>query len=495
MNSQIQKNSFRVFGLIQNQIWILAKFFLIIFVYHILKDLKDALVITASDAGSEVIPFIKIWGVLPSAILASFCFSCLYRRFGREKTLYIMLGSLLGFYITFAFLLFPYREILHLNSLAYQLELILPQGMRGFISMIQYWSYTFFYLSAELWSLMILSVLFWGFVNETTSMDQAKKFYPICAMTGNIAGIIAGQSARFLSSTIANSLNWQIAMQMMIALVVLCGIIIMTINRKLSIKEQSKANAIERDKRQSLSFKESVQSIFNSTPLFCIAILVVGFALTTNLIEVVWKKCIKDVYSEAHQYNAYVNQLTSCIGFLSVFIALLSRWLFKRVSWKSVAMITPILLFITSSIFFTSMHLSSENIGSIATFFSTYPAYLIMSLGSLYYLIAMTAKYTLFDMCKEMAFLSIDKEKRIRAKSVIDCIGSRLGKSGASSFYQILLVVFGGATAHVPLIGIICIFVIGMSIVSANKLGKNIAHKQHGQLQKQSSLLKQSSAA
>jgi AAA family ATP:ADP antiporter len=51
---------------------ILFQFFLIIFVYHTLKDLKDSLVITASDAGAEVIPFIKIWGMLPAAVAASY---------------------------------------------------------------------------------------------------------------------------------------------------------------------------------------------------------------------------------------------------------------------------------------------------------------------------------------------------------------------------------------------------------------------------------------
>src|SRR5271167_559931 len=77
---------------------ILAQFFLIIFIYHTLKDLKDSIVITASDAGAEIIPFIKIWAMLPFAFGASYCFWKVYHRFGREKTLYFFVSSLLCSY-------------------------------------------------------------------------------------------------------------------------------------------------------------------------------------------------------------------------------------------------------------------------------------------------------------------------------------------------------------------------------------------------------------
>ncbi len=62
------------------QALILGQFFLIIFVYHILKDLKDTLVITSSDAGAQVIPFLKIWVILPFAILVSYFFSKIYQN-------------------------------------------------------------------------------------------------------------------------------------------------------------------------------------------------------------------------------------------------------------------------------------------------------------------------------------------------------------------------------------------------------------------------------
>ena len=49
-------------------------FFCISFNYTILRDTKDTLVAT-SKAGAEAIPFLKFWGVMPSAILFMLIYS------------------------------------------------------------------------------------------------------------------------------------------------------------------------------------------------------------------------------------------------------------------------------------------------------------------------------------------------------------------------------------------------------------------------------------
>jgi AAA family ATP:ADP antiporter len=99
-------------------------------------------------------------------------------------------------------------------------------------------------------------------------------------------------------------------------------------------------------------------------------------------------------------------------------------------------------------------------------------------LGSIYYVLALTAKYTIFDMCKEMAFLSIDADERMRAKSVIDSVGSRLGKSGSSCLYQVLLVTFGSTAGHIPIIGVMVVVVIGISIIATKKLGRYMSNQE-----------------
>lgn len=468
MNSQNQK-CFRILS--RKRILILMQFFLIIFIYHTLKDLKDTVVITGSGAGAEVIPFIKIWGMLPLAIGSSYLFSKLYNRYGREKTLYFFVISLLTIYVLFAFALFTYRDQLYLNNLAAFLKLFLPTGAKGFIAMICYWHYTLFYLAAELWSLLILSILFWGYVNETTSLSEAKEFYPLCMFAGNFAGILSGQISHFICHSLADIISWQETLQLTITFVVLGGVGVMYINRLLSSESPSIHKIQQQSKMQECSFKDNIVSIVKNKQLLCIATLVVGFGLTSNLIEVVWKENIRNLHPSPQAYNAYINQLTSIIGISAVVMAFISQWIFKAFSWKKIALITPIALFLTSLMFFFALLAPSEFLTKLSSLFNVSPLYLIVICGSIYYVLSMTAKYTIFDTSKEMAFLSIEESQRMRGKSVIDSIGSRLGKSGASCFYQFLLITFGSTSGHISVIGFFSILMIALSIIAANQLG------------------------
>ncbi|WP_154017844.1 Npt1/Npt2 family nucleotide transporter [Candidatus Protochlamydia phocaeensis] len=458
-------------SLFKKRTLILIQFFLIIFVYHTLKDLKDTIVITGSEAGAEVIPFIKIWAMLPLAVAASYFFAKLYNRFGREKTLYFFVGLLLSVYLLFAFVLYPFRQELYLDQFSHYLRQMLPIGARGGIAMVGFWHYTLFYLAAELWSLLVLSILFWGYVNETTSLEDAKQFYPLCMFTGNFAGILSGQVSHFLCHHLANAISWQLTLQLMVAIVAFCGMAIMKINHWLS-KDTNGLQAKKQQKaRQPHSFKDNLSSIFKSMPLLCIALLVVGFGLTSNLIEVVWKENIRQLHPSPQAYNAYINQLTSLIGLFAVIMAFASRWIFQLLSWTKVALLTPLALFATSLVFFSSLLLPGEQVSWLSSFVAMSPLQLVVTLGSIYYVLAMTAKYTIFDTTKEMAFLSIEAEERMRAKSVIDSIGSRLGKSGASCFYQFLLISFGATAGHISVIGMTSIVVISFSILATKKLG------------------------
>lgn len=452
---------------------ILANFFFIIFVYHLLKDLKDTLVITASDVGAEVIPFIKIWGILPLSFTVSYLILKLNQRFGREKSLNLFILGLVSLYALFAFILYPMRDALYFREAAAVLKGVLPTGYQGFTSLVTGWIYTLFYLSAEMWGMTILSVMFWGYVNDVSSIEEAKSFYPLCTLTGNVAGIVSGQTSRFLCHGLVNTLSWETTLKIIVTLIVLSGVLIIGISRCLSSLEpaQSTKNSQNRSK---VSFADSIIGIFQSPQLMCIAFLVIGFGLTTNLIEVVWKDIIKKVHPTPQAYNAYVNQLTSIVGLLAVFMALISRWIFQNIKWTAITLITPLSLFITCSLFFTSLHLPVAQLQALSSIFKIEPMVLIMTLGSLYYVLSLTVKYTLFDVTKEMAFLTLEPEQRMRGKSVIDSVGSRVGKSGSSCILQLILLIFGSISGQVSLIGFLAISVIGSSVIAAKKLSKHM---------------------
>jgi AAA family ATP:ADP antiporter len=343
--------------------------------------------------------------------------------------------------------------------------------------MVSHWIYSLFYLSAELWSLVTLSVLFWGYVNQVTPYEEAKEFYPFCVLVGNCAGILSGQISRFLCHSMTEYISWQQTLQIIALMVIFSGAGIMAINRKLS-KVDTPQKEEETNVKESVSFTESIASIFRSKPLLYIALLVVGFGLATNLIEVVWKESIKKVHSTPQSYNAYVNQLTSIIGISAVVVSFATRRFFRKFRWSQIALATPFVLFFTSLAFFLSLLFPPMHMESIASLFNTDSLVFAMTLGSIYYVFALTAKYAIFDTTKEVSYLAIGSEERMRAKAVIDSLGSRLGKSGASFIYQFLLIFSGTATGHLPFVSILCIFVIGASFLATKKLGVHVEGKE-----------------
>src|SRR4029077_1979515 len=85
--------------------------FLICFNYGILRNIKDALVVTAQSSGAEVIPFIKVWVLLPMAILFTLIFTKLTNHYSQERVFYLTISGFLLFFGAFTYILYPYRDI------------------------------------------------------------------------------------------------------------------------------------------------------------------------------------------------------------------------------------------------------------------------------------------------------------------------------------------------------------------------------------------------
>ena len=79
-----------------------AMLFFILFNYTILRDTKDVLVITAPNSGAEIIPFLKTYVNLPSAVMFSLVYSSLCNKMATDKVFYIVMSAFLSFFAAFA---------------------------------------------------------------------------------------------------------------------------------------------------------------------------------------------------------------------------------------------------------------------------------------------------------------------------------------------------------------------------------------------------------
>jgi AAA family ATP:ADP antiporter len=496
MSNQVDSD----FGPIRSNVWpihrheykkvlpMIFMLFLLCFNYSILRNLKDSIVVTAS--GAEVIPFIKVWVLLPTAVLMTFIFTALSNRYSQERVFYMMTTGFLSFYLVFAFVLYPMQETLHPSTTASWMQNVLPAGFKGFIAMCCNWTTTLFYVLSELWSTMIMTVLFWGFANEVTRISEARRFYSVFGIASNVAAILAPQAANYFSqgqiynaSIPFGSNPWEQTTMVQILLVVFSGLTTMGIfrwmNRNvLTDPSYDDLHAIKREAKAKgkLSLLDSFSYLANSKYLICIAVMVIGYNLVINLVEVVWKDRVQHMYPNSSDYNYFTNNLTSYMGIVSTITSLFLAKNIARFGWTRIALVTPLIMLATSIPFFAFILFENDLAAPMIALTGLTPVAVCVYIGAMQNCLSKAAKYSVFDTTKEMSFIPLGHECKLKGKAAIDGVGSRLGKSGSSLIHQGLLIIFVTVSGSAPYVAAILLGVIGVWISTTRSLGRQFNH-------------------
>ena len=69
--------------------------------------------------------------------------------------------------------------------------------------MAENWTYSLFFLMAELWGAVVISVLFWTLANEVCTVKEAKTIYPLMGIAANVALVAAGNFMKLVSRSLA----------------------------------------------------------------------------------------------------------------------------------------------------------------------------------------------------------------------------------------------------------------------------------------------------
>lgn len=454
--------------------------FLILFNYTLLRNTKDTLVVTAPGSGAEIISFIKILDI-PCAILFFFAYAKLSNILSRSALFYTCLTPFLVFFGIFAFLLYPNKDLLHPSlEIVLALQATYPH-LKWFISLYGIWSFALFYIFAEFWGSIVISLLFWQFANEITRTEEAKRFYVFFPLLGNLALVTTGMLGEWgseASRTCTEGDPWSIILNYTITAVILAGIGILLIYAWMDryvladsfyYEEASKKNKKNKPK---MSLKDSLAYLFSSKYLGFITVLLLSYGIVSNFIDIAWKGQVQAYFSNSHDYFEFMCRFSFWTGLMTIILVFMTKGVVRRFGWFAGAIITPTVLLFGSIVFF-SLVIFRESLESYNLLFGVTSLYLAVMVGAIQNIFNKAAKYSLFDPTKEMAYIPLDQELKVKGKAAVDVIGGRLGKSSGGFVQSFLLVLTAGNLATIApyLLGILLIVIIAW-IGAVNSLSK-----------------------
>lgn len=456
--SKIQKAVGYVWPIYKHEVpkflFITLLMFCILGIQNLIRAMKDSVVNTM--IGTETISFLKFWGVLPAACLVTILYVKLVSVMKGNNIFYLITSIFLTFFLLFAFILYPNHEAIHLNTKSVQDLVAHYPNFKWFILLFSKWSFSLFYIIAELWPNAIFALLFWQFVNKITTVDESKRFYPLFGLLGQTGLYLSGTFlvnlpnmndyfVKLFNLSLPRSV---ISIQIVMSLVLLLGALgllaFWTLNNKILDLKTTEKLKFETKKNQ-ISITESFRMIINSRYIRLITILLFSYGVAINLVEGPWKSEAAQIYKTPTEFAAFVGNYLSYTGILTIVFVLLGSNIVRRLGWLSAAIITPFMVLITGLAFFSIANFDPVASCMMLFFSFTDPIMLAIIIGAIQNVLSKSSKYTLFDSTKEMSYVPLDEQLKTRGKAAADMIGTKLGKSVSALLQSIIFIVMPSA--------------------------------------------------
>jgi len=216
-----------------------------------------------------------------------------------------------------------------------------------------------------------------------------------------------------------------------------------------------------RGSEPSLNIRESLSYLLSSKYLGLLAILVLSYGITSNIIDLTWKNQIKLYLKNSNDYFLFMSRFSFWTGITTIAFILITKGIVRRFGWFYAAFVTPVILFCTGILFF-SFVIFKDMLNFLSLIFGVTSIYITVMVGAAQSIFIKGAKYSLFDPTKEMAYIPLDQELKVKGKAAVDVIGGRLGKSIGSFIESILLTITGGTQLTIApyLFGVMVVVVI-----------------------------------
>jgi AAA family ATP:ADP antiporter len=432
---------------------------LILFNYTVARNVKDGLVMTATGS-SEIIPYLKGTLVLPAAFIFFLIYSKLTNLLNKRALFYTIVGSFIAFFVLFATVLYPLHDVLHPTTSADWLQSKLPIGLKGLVDVYRVWTFSLFYTMSELWGAAISALMFWQFANDVISVKNAKRFYAHFYLLANVfvafSGVVVNRLSQVQKDLPPGVDPWGVSINYLTTVLSVCGILVLAIywylNKFVFDEAYLAAVAAERHEKPKkgklkLSVMDGIKHLLHSKYLGLIALLVICYGVTINLVEVSWKNQMVRQFPTGNEYTAFMGHVSFSVGIATILAIFGGSILVRKLGWKIAALATPIVLGSTGLMFYFCV-LTPGFVAPLGIALSLSPLFMGVIIGAVQNVLSKSIKYALFDPTKEMSYIPLGDESKMRGKAAVDVVANRFGKSGGG-YIQILLLTFIGPLSEV----------------------------------------------
>lgn len=359
------------------------------------------------------------------------------------------------------------------------------------MNLLRYWSFSLFFIVSELWASAGVPLLFWQCANDVTPMAQAKRFYPLFAVTGNLAPIVSGKVMSYVISLqkTRDDVGFGSTLKTLAVIkATVCLAIIVLYRHVFAMAEErdrkerteqslSTIRGIQRTgkveitmkfekPKKKLTLKQSAKELMASRELKAMAAMVFCYNVCVELTEVLWKAILRRTYPSKSEYMSYMARFSQTVGIVAFLLQLVASEIINGFGWRWTAMIPPVTMGVLAVAFFAAIIAGEEQI----------PLAQALLIGTVQNVANKVTKYSLFDPCKEMAYIPLGPEAKVKGKAAVDVLGARLGRSMGSATQQLLVFLVGGASGSImncaPYLGACYVAAIAMWTNSVSVLGK-----------------------
>ncbi|KRH93577.1 ATP:ADP Antiporter (AAA) Family [Pseudoloma neurophilia] len=438
-----------------------TQFFLISYVYAILRELKDAFTLKRQLAAS--IQVMKLWFVPPVSIVASLTVAKLLSYASNRKILMGALCLYAAYFLFYGFIILPYQDKIepsvHRVGDVFHDSKMKFRGIESLAAVIvtfTCYTSTVHFIMSEVWGSAVLSLLFLSFVNDVCPFKQFIRFIRILYISSNLALIFSFLTIKGFEfydeklSFIGKGwllIGMFVFLSFVVLIVVLLGYIfkIKNFDAPLFIVESEK-----KKKKVSVSFGEGIRLMFKSKLVLAICCMTLAYSIGTNMAETNYKSCLDKIAKNERQST------TQIAGFLAyqqvivgVIVIILLCTPFARLiqifGWTTMGLVPSVAAFFSFLAVFSlatiNTGIDGRNMRFINAIFLSFDIsnektnnwlYSELYVGLVAASCFKITKYAAFDIAKEAISMRINRKYRARFKGIYDGVCGKLGKAGGS---------------------------------------------------------------